>query len=69
MKNVIEILSKFGSTLRIAQNFDTVLNQFILSVIEKLPVSKFRYFGKYIIQIYGYFYVYVSGQQRTGFES
>ena len=34
----------------------------ILSVNEKLPVSKFRYFGKYIIQLFGYFYVHVSGQ-------
>ena len=28
----------------------------ILSVIEKLPVSKFLYFGKYIMQLYGYFW-------------
>ena len=27
---------------------------YILSVNEKLPVSKFRYFGKYIIQLFGY---------------
>ena len=26
-----------------------------ISVSEKSPVSKFRYFGKYIIQLYGYF--------------
>ena len=38
----------------------------ILNVNEKLPVSKFRYFGKYIIQLSGYFYVHVSGQQQTG---
>ena len=36
---------------------------YILSVSEKLPVSKFRYFGKYIIQLYGYFYINVSGQR------
>ena len=40
----------------------------ILSVNEKLPVSKFPYFGKYIIQLYGYFYVHVSGQRWTGLE-
>ena len=28
--------------------------KYILSVNEKLPVSKFRYFGKYIIQLFGY---------------
>ena len=32
----------------------------ILSVNEKLPVSKFRYFGKYILQLFGYCYVHVS---------
>ena len=41
----------------------------ILSVSEKLPVSSFRYFGKYIIQLYGYFYVHVSGQRQTGYEA
>ena len=40
----------------------------ILSVNEKLPVSKFRYFGKYIIQLDGYFYVHVSGQRGSGME-
>ena len=40
----------------------------ILSVNEKLPVSKFRYFGKYIIQHFGYCYVDVSGQRQTGLE-
>ena len=39
-----------------------------LSVSEKLPVSKFQYFGKYIMQLYSYFYVHVSGQGRTGLE-
>ena len=34
----------------------------ILSVNEKLPVSKFLYFEKYIIQLFGYCYVYVSSQ-------
>ena len=41
----------------------------ILSVSEKSPVSDFRYFGKYIIKLYGYFYVHVFGQRRTGMES
>ena len=40
----------------------------MLSVSEKLRVSKFRYFGKYIIQLYSYFYVHVSGQRLTGLE-
>ena len=33
-----------------------------------LPVSKFRYFGKYIIQLDGYFCIHVSGQRQTGLE-
>ena len=41
---------------------------FILSVNEKLPVSKFQYFGKYIIQLFGYCYVHVSGQIQAGLE-
>ena len=40
----------------------------ILSVNEKLPASKFLYFGKYTIQFFGYCYVHVSGQRQTGFE-
>ena len=44
------------------------LNVYILSVNEKLPVSKVRRFGKYIIQLNGYFYIHVSGQQQTGLE-
>ena len=40
----------------------------ILSVNEKLPVSKFQYFGKYIIQLFGYCYVHVSGQKQAGLE-
>ena len=40
----------------------------LLSVNEKLPVSKFRYFGKYIIQLFGYCYVRVSGQRQAGLE-
>ena len=38
----------------------------VLSVNEKLPISIFRYFGKYIIQLDGYFYVHVSGQRQSG---
>ena len=41
---------------------------YILSVNEMLPVSKFRCFGKYIVQLDGYFYINVSGQQQTGLE-
>ena len=40
----------------------------ILSANEKLPVSKFRYFVKYIIQLFGYCYVHASGQQQAGLE-
>ena len=39
-----------------------------LSVNEKLPVSKFRYFGKYTIQLDGYFCIHVSGHRQTGLE-
>ena len=38
---------------------------YILSVSEKLPVSKCPYFGKYIIHLYGFFYVHVSGQRQA----
>ena len=41
---------------------------YILSVNEKLPVPKFRYFGKYMIQLFGYCYVHVSGQRHSDFE-
>ena len=41
---------------------------YILSVNEKLPVSKFRYFGKNIKQLFGYCYVHVSGQRQAGLE-
>ena len=41
---------------------------YILSVYEKLPALKFQYFGKYIIQIFGYYYVHVSGKRQTGLE-
>ena len=34
----------------------------------KISVSKFQYFGKYIIQLYGYFYVNLSRQRQTGLE-
>ena len=40
----------------------------ILSVNEKLPVWKFPYFGKYIIQHFGYCYVHVSSQRQAGLE-
>ena len=40
----------------------------ILSVNEKLPVSKFLYFGKYIMQLFGYCYVHVSGQRQADLE-
>ena len=44
------------------------ISQSILSVNEKLPESEFRCFGKYIIQLNGYFYIHVSGQRQTGLE-
>ena len=40
----------------------------MLSVSEKLPVYKLRYFWKYITQLYGYFYVHVSAQWLTDLE-
>ena len=40
----------------------------ILNVNEKLPVLKFRYFGKYIIQLFGYCYVQVSVQRQAGLQ-
>ena len=40
----------------------------ILSVNKKLPLSKFRYFGKYLIQRDDYLCIHVSGQRRTGLE-
>ena len=43
-------------------------SEYILGVNEKLPVSKFQYFGKYIIQLFGYCYVYVPGQRQAGLE-
>ena len=54
-------LDKFWSYLR--ENF-----RIILSVNEKLPVSKLRYFGKYIMQLFGYCYVHVSGQRQADLE-
>ena len=52
--------------------FSTITIQYeradILSVNEKLPVSKFRYFGKYMIQLMGYCYVHVSGQRKAVLE-
>ena len=41
---------------------------YILSVNEKLPVAKFWYLGKYKIQLFGHFYVHVSGQRQTCLE-
>ena len=49
-------------------NFRTSTNNNIISVNEKLPASKFQYFGKYIIQLFGYCYDHVSGQSQTGLE-
>ena len=45
-----------------------MVDSYILSVNEKLPVSKFRYFGKYIVQLFGYCYIHVSGQRQSGLE-
>ena len=44
------------------------LRWLIYSVSMKLPVSNFRYFGEYIIQLIGYCYFHVSGQRQTVFE-
>ena len=41
---------------------------YILSVNEKLPVWKIPYFGKYVIQHFGYCYVHVSSQRQAGLE-
>ena len=46
----------------------TIFPKYKLSVNEKLPALKFQYFGKNIIQIFGYCYVHVSDQQQTGLE-
>ena len=45
----------------LASAFRQFQGVYILSVSEKLPVPKCPYFGKYIIQLYGFFYVHVSG--------
>ena len=58
----------FHMIIIMSNDFKSTLTQNILSVNEKLPVSKFRYFGKYIIQLFGYCYVYVSGQRQSGLE-
>ena len=42
--------------------------QNILSVNEKLPVSKFWYFGKYIMQLFDYCYVHVSCHWQADLE-
>ena len=42
--------------------------QRILSVNEKLPVSKFEFFEKYMKLLDGYIYVHVSGQSQTALE-
>ena len=31
-------------------------------------MTKFRYFGKYLIQLFGYCYVHDSGQRKAGLE-
>ena len=41
---------------------------YILSVNEKFPESKFRCFGKYIIQLFGYCCVHVTGQRKSDLE-
>ena len=40
----------------------------ILGLNEKLPVSKFRYFGKHIVQLFAYCFVHVSGQGQASLE-
>ena len=40
----------------------------ILGANEKLPVSKFRYFGKNMIQLFDNCYVHVSSQRQAGLE-
>ena len=68
-KNVSYISPKFRS---ISHNELSCQYAFILlyklSVNEKLPVSKLRYFGKYIMQLFGYCYVHVSGQRQADLE-
>ena len=57
----------FDSLRPSQQNFShvgTCLN--ILSINEKLPASKFQYFGKYIKQLFGYCFIHVSGHRQTG---
>ena len=57
-----------GPIIIIVSSTNFLNHIYILSVNEKLPVFKFRYFGKYIIQLDGYFYAQVSGERQTGLE-
>ena len=52
------VIDAFNTTSRYLED--------ILSVNEKLPVLKFQYFGKYIIQLFGYCYLHVFGQRQAG---
>ena len=36
--------------------------------MKKLPVSKIRYFGKYLMQLFGYCYIHVSVQRQADLE-
>ena len=38
------------------------------TISEKFLVFKFQYFRKYMIQLYDYSYVHVSGQRHAGLE-
>ena len=65
------VLAKYQTAAsKTVEGLDVILpiGYYILSVNEKIPGSKFRYFGKCIIQLEGYFCIYVSGQRQTGLE-
>ena len=76
MRNVFRILLRetnlANEAVLFVEFFPLILGRVIslniLSVNEKLPVPKFRYFGKYMIQLFGYCYVHVSGQRHSDFE-
>ena len=53
MKTVDFSETNAASDLKVSRSSHLI--KYILSVNEKLPVSKFRYFGKYMIQLDGAF--------------
>ena len=51
------------------QRISLSMDQILLSIIiYSASMKSYRYFEKYIIQLFGYCYVHVSGQQQAGLE-